>query len=203
VAQTLPDLTKTDSPDYADRLRRLSDARWKRLLSVQAPYRWNVRRLGLGWTLDVGCGIGRNLAHLDGHGVGVDHNPDSVAQARARGLIAYTVADFFASRFAEPEAFDSLLAAHLIEHLIPQDAADILRGYLKFVRPGGKVVFITPQEKGYASDASHVTWSDFVQLRWLADELGLDVDREYSFPLPRSAGRRFTYNEFVFVGRLR
>jgi SAM-dependent methyltransferase len=172
------------------------------MLGAQTPYRWNVRRLDLGWTLDVGCGIGRNLDHLGGHGVGVDHNADSVAQARARGLIAFTVADFFASRFAEADAFDSLLAAHLVEHLIPGDAADILRGYLKFVRPGGRAVFITPQEKGYASDGTHVTWSDFTQLRRLADDLGLQVEREYSFPLPRNAGRFFTYNEFVLVARL-
>jgi len=195
-------VTPTETPDYTQRLRRLSDARWKRVLGMQAPYRWNVRRLNLGWTLDVGCGIGRNLEHLRGHGVGVDHNADSVRQARARGLIAFTVADFFASRFAQPEAFDSLLAAHLIEHLIPSDAADILRGYLKFVRPGGRAVFITPQEKGYGSDATHVTWSDFSQLRRLASDLGLEVEQEYSFPLPRNAGRFFTYNEFVLVGRL-
>ena len=192
----------TDTREYAERLQRLSGARWKRLLSVQAPYRWNVRRLELGWTLDVGCGIGRNLAHLDGHGVGVDHNATSIATARERGLLAYTVDEFHNSQFAQAGAFDSLLAAHLIEHLEPEPARDILGGYLKFVRPGGLAVFITPQERGYASDDSHVTWSDFDQLRRLADDLGLEPVREYSFPLPRTAGRRFTHNEFVLVSRL-
>ena len=32
----------------------MTGAGWKRLLNVQAPYRWNVRRLDLGFTLDVG-----------------------------------------------------------------------------------------------------------------------------------------------------
>ena len=59
----------TDAPDYATRLQTLEQARWKQLLDVQAPYRWNIRRLGLGRTLDVGCRLGRNLAHLDGRGV--------------------------------------------------------------------------------------------------------------------------------------
>ena len=49
---------------YADRLRRKEDARWKQVLDVQAPYRWNLRRQELGRTLDVGCGIGRNLVSL-------------------------------------------------------------------------------------------------------------------------------------------
>ena len=52
---------------------------WKKALNVQAPYRWNLRRQRLGRTLDVGCGIGRNLETLDPGSVGVDHNEHSVA----------------------------------------------------------------------------------------------------------------------------
>ena len=51
---------------YTDRQRSLEGAWWKRLLDVQRPYRWHVRRLRLGFVLDVGCGLGRNLIHLEG-----------------------------------------------------------------------------------------------------------------------------------------
>ena len=78
----------TRSEEYAGRLERREGARWKRILNVQAPFRWNLRRLALGFTLDVGCGIGRNLVAIEG--VGVDHNPSSVAVARRQGLSAYT-----------------------------------------------------------------------------------------------------------------
>ena len=61
------------------------------------PYRWNLRRLRLGRVLDVGCGIGRNLQHLDADAVGVDHNQDSVTIARQRGLTAYVPEAFFHS----------------------------------------------------------------------------------------------------------
>jgi len=45
---------------------------------VQAPYRRNLRRLvGDRAVLDVGCGIGRNLANLGPGSVGVDHNAHS------------------------------------------------------------------------------------------------------------------------------
>jgi SAM-dependent methyltransferase len=56
--------SSTAGVEYARRLQRLSGRRWKRLIDVQAPYRWNIHRLRLGRTLDVGCGIGRNLKHL-------------------------------------------------------------------------------------------------------------------------------------------
>ena len=63
---------------------------WKRLLNVQAPYQWNLRRQHLGRTLDIGCGIGRNLPSLPPGSLGVDHNATSIATARARGLHAMT-----------------------------------------------------------------------------------------------------------------
>jgi SAM-dependent methyltransferase len=191
----------TDGVDYTERLERLGGARWKQLLDAQAPYRRNIRRLGLGRTLDVGCGIGRNLGHLDGNGVGVDHNASSVAACRARGLEAYTIDDFFASSWASPGAFDSMLAAHLLEHMPASQAREIVESYLPFLKPGGTAVFITPQERGYASDATHVRFVGFTEGEQLCVELGLTVTRQYSFPFPRFAGKIFTYNEFVTVAR--
>jgi 2-polyprenyl-3-methyl-5-hydroxy-6-metoxy-1,4-benzoquinol methylase len=192
---------QTRDEAYARRLQRLEGARWKRLLSAQAPYRWNVRRLRLGFTLDVGCGIGRNLRHLDGNGVGVDHNETSVRLARESGLVAYTPDGFLASPYARPGRFDSMLLAHVLEHLPEDDVRGLLKSYLPYLRPGGTVVFITPQERGYASDATHVRFVGFAEATALATELGLEVTRAYSFPLPRFAGRWFTYNEFVVVSR--
>ena len=191
----------TAGPDYTERLRRLGGQAWKQRLDVQRPYRWNLRRLNLGRTLDLGCGVGRNLAHLEGNGVGVDHNASSVAIARAEGWNALTTAEFLASPYAVPGAFDSLLAAHVVEHLDRPQAHTLLRDHLQYVRPGGKVVLICPQERGYASDATHVQFTDFAGLTELCRELGLSVTRQFSFPLPRLLGRVFTYNEFVVVAR--
>src|SRR6185503_19361862 len=75
----------TSGADYTARLSSLGDQWWKRALDVQAPYRWNLRRLELGFTLDIGCGLGRNLKHLEGRGVGIDHNQTSIDIARAAG----------------------------------------------------------------------------------------------------------------------
>lgn len=192
----------TQGEDYTRRLQRLGGARWKQVLDVQAPYRWNLRRLGLGRTLDVGCGLGRNLGNLGPGAVGVDHNPTSVAHARAAGFEAYTVEEFLASEHARPGAFDSLLAAHLLEHLPAEEALEVLGSYLPYVRPGGTVVLITPQERGYASDATHVRFVGYAEAAEAARALGLTVARQYSFPFPRALGRLFTYNEFVSVARV-
>lgn len=190
----------TDSAGYTDRLTRLQQSRWKRLLDVQAPYRWNVRRLfGDREVLDIGCGIGRNLDHLAPRGVGVDHNEHSVQVCRARGLTAFTVDEFARSDYATPGRFQGMLVAHLVEHMHRAEAVRILSGYLQYLAPGGIVVFICPQERGYASDATHVEYTDFDGLADVARQLGLTVLRRSSNPLPRFAGKWFTYNEFVLV----
>ena len=62
--------TDTSSPQYAHSLQQRESATWKRWLDVQRPYRWNLRRLEPGFLLDVGYGLGRNLAHVDGQGGG-------------------------------------------------------------------------------------------------------------------------------------
>lgn len=193
----------TQSDDYARRLVDLENVWWKRLVPVQAPYRWNLRRLRPGFVLDVGCGLGRNLAHLDGDGVGVDHNGALVAAARHRGLEVYLPAEFHASEHAAPDRFDSLLAAHLVEHMPPDDAAAVLSEYLPYVRRGGRVIVITPQERGFAADPTHVEFAGHAEVADLCGHLGLIVARQYSFPLPRRCGRVFVYNEFVTVAEKR
>ncbi|CAG6396754.1 methyltransferase domain-containing protein [Actinacidiphila cocklensis] len=185
-------MADTASPDYTTRLLA------RRLLPTQAPYRWNLRRLRLGRVLDVGCGVGRNLRHCAPGSVGVDHNAHSVAAARARGLTAYTPEEFAATDCV-PGSFDSLLCAHVLEHLDAAKAAALLATYLPYVRPGGRAVLITPQEAGFASDATHVRFVGFAELEEEARAAGLNVRRAYSFPLPRAAGRLFRHNEFVLV----
>ena len=120
----------TSGEDYARRLQSKQQVWWKKALNVQAPYRWNLRRQRLGRTLDVGCGIGRNLQTLDPGSVGVDHNEHSVAVAREAGVTALTVAEWMASPLRVPESFDGILLAHVIEHMTRADGHALLRDYL-------------------------------------------------------------------------
>jgi SAM-dependent methyltransferase len=197
---SVPEPLDTGGREYAERLERLGNARWKRWLDVQAPYRWNLRRLRLGRTLEVGCGIGRNLAHLPPGSAGVDPNPHAVAAARRRGLAAFEPEAFRASALGG-ERFDALLFAHVLEHLEPRAAESLVAEHLAFLRDGGAIVLIAPQEAGFRSDPTHVSFLDLAALRALLARLGCAIERGYSFPLPRVFGRVFPHNEFVVVGR--
>ncbi|MEU6312733.1 class I SAM-dependent methyltransferase [Streptomyces sp. NPDC047014] len=195
-----PNTPGTAGADYTRRLARLEQSGIKRLVPAQAPYRWNLRRLRLGRVLDIGCGLGRNLAHCGPDSVGVDHNPHSVRTCRERGLNAYVPDELAEAPDCGPGSFDSLLVAHVLEHVDEETGENLLEQYLPLVRPGGSVVMITPQEVGFRSDATHIRWVGFEELRDHAGRAGIAVRRTYSFPFPRSAGRVFPYNEFVLVG---
>jgi len=186
---------------YAERLRTKESVWWKRLLDVQLPYRLHLRRLELGFVLDVGCGLGRSLTNLGGAGVGVDPNPDAIAICRSRGLTAFTPDEFAKSEYSASGRFDSLLISHVLEHLSDADALALITQYLPHIRAGGRAVFITPQEAGFRSDPTHVEFVDLPRLEGLSRAAGLHRTSGYSFPFPRPVGRWFKYNEFVLIAR--
>ena len=188
---------------YAQRLKRKETIWWKRLFDRQAPYRWKLQSLDLGFVLDVGCGLGRNLANLNGHGVGIDHNEACVVEARNRGLVTFTTSQFATSEFACKQRFDTLLLSHVLEHLPPEGSAKILAEYLPYIRqPGGKVVLITPQEVGFRSDPTHTIYLGLAELSDIATQAGLSTIRRESFPFPPWVGKYlFAYNENILVAK--
>ena len=192
----------THGAEYAERLIKLQTARWKQWLDVQAPFRWNLRRLDPGVTLDIWCGIGRNLLHLPRLSVGIDVNEHCVRAAKARGLIAFTPAEFHRSaEYNRPDRFDTILLAHVAEHMTEAEAVALLQEYVPILRSGGRLILIAPQEAGFRSDPTHLELMDFVRLARISDRLGFQPERAFSFPFPRWVGRLFTYNEFVVVSK--
>ena len=191
----------TKNQDYTNRLETLSHKRWKEILDVQRPYRWNLRQLNLGKTLEVGCGIGRNLKALEKGSVGIDHNEHTISIAKKDGYTAYTTAEFKESKYNKRSAYDSLLLAHVIEHMSTETAKNILGEYSKYLVPNGRIVIICPQEAGYKSDQTHETFFDFSKIKHLLNDVGFIVVKQYSFPLPRFIGKFFKYNEFVVVAQ--
>ena len=187
---------RTDGADYAVRLAELQRVWWKRLLPVQLPYQLNLRAQRLGPTLEVGCGIGRNLASLPPGSLGIDHNAKAVQIASHRGLNAMTVTEFYESSWSVEGAFDALLVSHVLEHMEQQEARALLNQYLKFIRPGGIVFIVCPQERGFASDPTHVWFASAREIERLCREASLSIRASYSFPFARPAGRLFKYNEF-------
>ncbi len=192
-------MTSTDA-DYARRLQRLSGRRWKRM--VPNPYRWNVRRLATGRVLDIGCGIGRCLDFVRPRGVGVDPNEAAIAVCRQNGHEAYTPDEFGATHHPKGgRTFDTLLCSHVLEHLDEPTGVALIESYLPYLGDEGRVVLITPQERGQRSDATHVRLMDAAALESLAGRCNLRIEKMSSFPLPRLFGRWFIYNETVTVAR--
>jgi SAM-dependent methyltransferase len=190
---------RTSDEEYTRRLLTKSSVWWKKIIDVQAPYRWNLRRLRPGFMLDIGCGIGRNLLAVDG--IGIDHNPASVQTCRSRGLRAYVQDEFLGSEWARSATFDSLLLAHVAEHMDQNSAIELLRTYIPFLKADGALIMITPQERGFRADPTHVEFVDFESAVTIQRSVGFEPVSSASFPFPRFAGKVFTYNEFVVVGR--
>lgn len=189
--------TRTQDEWYTQRLDRRASRLWKRFLPD--PYRWHIRSLQLGYMLDVGCGIGRCLQFNDGNGIGIDHNPSSVERCRSQGFEAYTPSEF---EQVSAGPFDSMLLSHVLEHLSAGECEELLRQYLPFVRPGGRVVLITPQIAGQRSDPTHQRYLGRGDLKRELEVLGLTDLRTRSFPFPAPVGRVFTLNENVAWGRI-
>lgn len=192
----IPDPAETKSADYTARLVMQRERAARRIPGAQIPYAWNINRHLTGLTLDVGCGIGRNLTNLKHHAIGVDHNKTSVETARERGLEAYTVEEFTNTKYATPGTFDGLLTAHVLEHLTYSDCITLLQTYLPYLKPGATVMMICPQEKGYAAETTHIHWVDLDVMARIGTELGLTAHKNYRFPFPRPIGKVFTHNEF-------
>jgi SAM-dependent methyltransferase len=192
---------KTEDITYTDRLA--NRVWWKNVVDVQWPYRRHMQSLKLGRVLDLGCGIGRNLINLGGReDVGIDHNIASVQVARDRGLIAFTPEDFLESNYARPGFFDSLLVAHVFEHMTTDDAQQLLGKYLRYVRKNGRLVIVTPQQAGFASDPTHITPMNHEVVRDILTAVGVRSLTHYSFPFPEWVGLFFKYNENVSIGNL-
>lgn len=97
--------------------------------------------------LDLGCGRGEWLELLKSQGYaseGVDLNTVFAGLCRERGL-QVTEADAIAHLRSLPEASRGAITAfHLIEHLQFPILVELLRESLRVLRPGGLVIFETP-----------------------------------------------------------
>jgi len=189
-------------PGYAERRLRAENAWWEAAARRAAAVPRAPAKPALGLVLEVGCGIGRNLDHLRGTSVGVEHNRRAVEIARGRGLNAFTAEDLRASPWATPGRFDSLLFSHVLEHMQAAQATELVRGYLDLLADAGRVVAVTPQEP--ASVPIRRTWSSWTSMRSKECSAAPASGRgPILVSAPRLAGVVFKYNEFVTIARKR
>ncbi|MFN3235531.1 MAG: class I SAM-dependent methyltransferase [Pseudomonadales bacterium] len=189
----------TESKDYSTRLEVIQDKPWKKMLGALNPYRVHIRRVLNAPGLEVGCGIGRVLGFAANDILGVDHNAHSIEICRNRGLHAMTSDEFFADKSSHIDRYQTLIFSHVLEHMTATQAKELVSMYMPFVKPGGKLVLICPQEKGYASDETHIEFLDEASLVGIAEAAGFKCQSRYSYPFPRAFGKWFIYNESVVI----
>lgn len=96
-----------------------------------------------GRLLEVGCGSGGTLAGMKFLGwdvAGLDPDPEAVKSARSRGL-DITEGDLRPELF-DKDSFDAVAMSHVIEHM--HDPRAVLAECYRVMRPGGRIVLITP-----------------------------------------------------------
>lgn len=126
---------------------------------------WYAAMFSDGPVLDVGAGRGYFLEALRRHGmdyVGVDSNPEAAAEARRLG-VEVTVQDAF-EFMAHQTGFGGVFMSHIIEHLEPPRAAELIRLAHRVLRPGGTIVIVTPNPQDWIV-LSEIFWLDTTHVR--------------------------------------
>ena len=117
--------------------------------------------------LDAGCGFGRVGGHLASVGhtvVGVDVDPTLIDAARAdHPDVTWLVGDLARLDLAAhgiPEPFDAIVCAgNVLPFAAPATRQDVLRGFARHLRPGGRAIVGFGTDRGYAVSEfrAHVT----------------------------------------------
>lgn len=133
--------------------------------------------------LDFGCGTGVFLAMLrerDIEGLGIDRDPEMVAQTQARGLEAIVGDASAVSRFNAE--FDGIHAAHVLETMWGDEVVAFLQAALGALRPDGLLVLRAwnwenpaVRERTFWFELSHKRPYSLVTLREALIDLGMHV----------------------------
>lgn len=161
----------------------------RRVRSFYLPF---VDQAGL--VLEIACGRGEFLSLLAERGVparGLDKDEGMVAAARAAGLDV-VLADALGF-LAEPSSagqFGAIFCAHVLEHLHPDEVAQLLEGAKRALRPNGVFVAVVPNPACYAvlshdfwCDPTHLRFYDLPLVEFLCTRAGLSIQESGANPI--------------------
>jgi len=147
--------------------------------------------------LEVGCGSGRRLRRLHGHGwnvTGQDVDHEAIAQVAARGLPV--LAGPLETLRLPAESFDAIVMNHVIEHV--HNPLELMSECRRLLRPRGLLVSITPNTKSWGAARFGRDWRGLevprhlylyspLPLARLAKESGFERYRTWTTPAKASS----------------
>jgi cyclopropane fatty-acyl-phospholipid synthase-like methyltransferase len=148
--------------------------------------------------LDLGCGWGTvtfALAHRVREIVGLDFSVRAVAFCEAelakRELtnVRFIQADARDSGL-EPDSFDLIVAADLLEHLYPDDSRRVIDECRRLLKPGGRLSVWTPHRGHFLEilknngiflkpDPTHVDYKSMARVERLLKDAGFVLEKAY------------------------
>lgn len=150
---------------YGYSLRKLTS--WRGWIAQLAPVPFARARMDFsvmyltavsnGRLLEVGCGNGRMLRDMQSLGWqvhGVDFDEAAVAKAREKGL--HVAHGDLHSQGYPGDHFDAIVMSHVIEHV--HEPSAILRECHRILKPGGRLVMVTPNSDGLGHRLFGANW---------------------------------------------
>ncbi|MCF7912838.1 MAG: class I SAM-dependent methyltransferase [Candidatus Cloacimonetes bacterium] len=105
--------------------------------------------------IDVGCGNGKFIQQLPEKISGIDLHPEAVNWCKQQGLDV-VAGDALDLPF-EDESYDGIHCSHLIEHLFPEEAWELLKQLDRILKPGGIMCLQAPlMSRHFYNDLSHI-----------------------------------------------
>ena len=124
----------------------------------------SIHDLPPGRVLDVGCGDGRFLYRMYQAGwtvAGLDFDPKGIEAAKLKyGKYGFELlnTDLFSAGFPD-NSFDAVTLGHVIEHV--PDPVAVLAEAKRILKPGGRLVAITPNVESYGQNLFRDCWRDW------------------------------------------
>lgn len=135
--------------------------------------------------LDLGCGMGGFVKLLLAQGndaYGVDSDPGCIETCRSHNLpvVEADVVDYL--NHVEPGSLDAIFSAHLVEHLPYQVTLDVIRLAHQALRPGGRLLLVTPNPRApishlemYHLHFGHIAFYPADLLGFFMKHVGFDI----------------------------
>ncbi len=165
-----------------DRLSRLSERFSDSSERRSVLRRYAERFRPNGTVLDVGCGRGEFLdilreSGIDGLGIESVAGSAEACQARGHEVLIGDAVDVVQSLDRDSRDIAGAMVAHVLEHLQPPRALEMLDALFAVVSPSGRAVVVTPNTKNLVS-ITEFFWLDPTHVRpyprALVEELGRD-----------------------------